>query len=459
MKRDGCPLDRVVAVSGSGQQHGSVWLKGAARTALKNLNAARSLRDQLEGVFSVPDSPVWMDSSTTAQCRTLEKALGGPQAVADLTGSRAYERFTGNQIAKIHRTRPDAYADTARIALVSSFVTSLLAGRQTAIEMSDGSGMNLLDIRAKTWAPAALAATAPDLAAKLDKPVPSHKVVGTLHPYYVEKYGFRRDTMVVAFSGDNPCSLAGLRLQEVGDIAVSLGTSDTMFGSLADPCPSGAEGHIFVNPVDPAAFMAMIVYKNGSLTREFVRDAVAGGQWETFNRLVASTPPGNAGRMGFYLREPEITPPILKPGTHRFDVGGRPVKSFAPAEEARAVLEAQFLSMRRHGAGIGLKPRQILATGGASANPVILRILSDVFGVPVYAADVTDTASLGAAYRALHGWECRRKRRFVSFADVMAAAPPFKKVAAPDAAAHAIYEEMLPRHATLEAQVIRTSAG
>jgi hypothetical protein len=41
----------------------------------------------------------------------------------------------------------------------------------------------------------------------------------------------------------------------------------------------------------------------------------------------------------------------------------------------------------------------------------------------------------------------------------MAAAPPFKKVAAPDAAAHAIYEEMLPRHATLEAQVIRTSAG
>ena len=29
--------------------------------------------------FSVPDSPIWMDSSTTKQCRALEAALGGPQ--------------------------------------------------------------------------------------------------------------------------------------------------------------------------------------------------------------------------------------------------------------------------------------------------------------------------------------------------------------------------------------------
>ena len=43
------------------------------------------------------DSPVWMDSSTTAECRKLEEAVGGAQRLADITGSRAYERFTGNQ--------------------------------------------------------------------------------------------------------------------------------------------------------------------------------------------------------------------------------------------------------------------------------------------------------------------------------------------------------------------------
>ena len=52
-------------------------------------------------------------------------------------------------------------------------------------------------------------------------------------------------------SGDNPCSLAGMRLQRAGNIAISLGTSDTLFGSLAKPKPSASEGHIFANPVKP----------------------------------------------------------------------------------------------------------------------------------------------------------------------------------------------------------------
>lgn len=34
------------------------------------------------------------------------------QKLAEITGSRAYERFTGSQIAKMHQTKPDAYKNT-----------------------------------------------------------------------------------------------------------------------------------------------------------------------------------------------------------------------------------------------------------------------------------------------------------------------------------------------------------
>ena len=44
-----------------------------------------------QNCFSIPDSPIWMDSSTTQQCRQLEQNMGGAQIVADKTGSRAYE--------------------------------------------------------------------------------------------------------------------------------------------------------------------------------------------------------------------------------------------------------------------------------------------------------------------------------------------------------------------------------
>lgn len=37
------------------------------------------------------------------------------------------------------------------------------------------------------------------------------------------------------------------------------------------------------HPCDPAAWFAMLVYKNGSLTREGVRDRRAGGSWDAFS--------------------------------------------------------------------------------------------------------------------------------------------------------------------------------
>ncbi len=457
MKRADGALSKVVAISGSGQQHGSVWFKKGAQSSLQRLDGAKDLKTQLADAFSVSESPIWMDASTTAQCRALEAALGGPQAVADLTGSRAFERFTGNQIAKISQQQAEAYANTERIALVSSFMASLFVGDYAPIDTADGSGMNLMDIRSKTWAPQAVKNTAPDLAGKLGAIAAAHTPIGKISRYFVQRYGFSAGTQIFAFSGDNPCSLAGLRLQETGDIAISLGTSDTLFGSLAQPSPSATEGHIFANPVDPHAYMAMVVRMNGSLTREYIRDQAAGGSWEGFNQALAQTRPGNAGHIGFYVKDPEITPPILKTGMYRFGPNGAKADAFPGPIDVRALVESQFLSMRIHGANIGIRPKSILATGGASANQGLIQIIANVFGAPVFTGEQPNSASIGAAYRALHGWTCAQKGSFVSFAEVMADAPPFKKSATPDSQAHQGYNEMIPTYARLEDAVVKSA--
>lgn len=112
--------------------------------------------EQLGDAFSIKESPIWMDNSTTAQCREIEKACGGEMELARVTGSHGYERFTGPQIKKIFQTQPEVYDNTERISLVSSFMDSLFVGVYAAIDYADGAGMNLMDIKEKTWSKLAL---------------------------------------------------------------------------------------------------------------------------------------------------------------------------------------------------------------------------------------------------------------------------------------------------------------
>ncbi|KAF5921783.1 hypothetical protein HPG69_012954 [Diceros bicornis minor] len=351
MKASGFDFSQVLALSGAGQQHGSVYWKTGASQVLTSLSPDLPLREQLQACFSISDCPVWMDSSTTAQCRQLEATVGGAQALSCLTGSRAYERFTGNQIAKIYQQNPEAYSHTERISLVSSFAASLFLGSYSPIDYSDGSGMNLLQIQDKVWSQACLGACAPHLEEKLGSPVPSCSVVGAISSYYVQRYGFPPGCKVVAFTGDNPASLAGMRLEE-GDIAVSLGTSDTLFLWLQEPTPA-LEGHIFCNPVDTQHYMALLCFKNGSLMREKIRDESASRSWSEFSKALQSTEMGNGGNLGFYFDVMEITPEII--GRHRFSAENHEVSAFPWDVEIRALIEGQFMAKRIHAEGLGYR--------------------------------------------------------------------------------------------------------
>ncbi|KAL6599845.1 hypothetical protein ACP70R_045496 [Stipagrostis hirtigluma subsp. patula] len=398
-------LRRVATVSGSAQQHGSVYWARGAGAALAALDPAEALAPQLAaaGAFAAPESPVWMDSSTTAQCREVEAAMGGALRLAALTGCRAHERCTGPQARRMHQTRPRVYGATERVSLVSSFMASLLVGGYARIDETDGAGMNLMDIHTRQLRQDALEATAPNLEEKIGKLAPAHAVAGKIAPYFVQRFQFASSCIVIQWSGDNPNSLAGLTLSNPGDLAISLGTSDTViidhlvFGVTDTPEPT-LEGNILPNPVDPKTYMVMLCYKNGSLTREDIRNRYAEKSWDVFNRLLEETAPLNGGKLGFYYKEHEILPP-LPVGFHRYFIknltGGsldamveHEVEEFDPPSEVRAIIEGQFMSMRGHAerCGLPVPPKRIIATGGASSNPIILKIMASIFGCPVYSS-------------------------------------------------------------------------
>lgn len=46
---------------------------------LRSLNPEKFLHEQLVTAFSVSPAPIWMDSSTSVECKILEDAVGGPE--------------------------------------------------------------------------------------------------------------------------------------------------------------------------------------------------------------------------------------------------------------------------------------------------------------------------------------------------------------------------------------------
>jgi len=390
--RDEVDVRQIAAICGSAQQHGSVYLNARADAALAGLAPTQPMVEQIRGIFSREQSPIWMDSSTTEESREITAAVGGEAALADRTGSRAFERFTGPQIRKFFKRAPADYAATTRIHLVSSFLASLLSGHHAPIDPGDGSGMNLMDLRARRWWPVALAATAPELDAKLPPVAESWTSIGLLAPYWQKRYGYA-PAHLIAWSGDNPCSLIGTGLVSEGRMAVSMGTSDTVFGLMDDArVDRSGTGHVFGSPT--GAYMGLTVFKNGSLARERVREALA-LDWRAFSDALARTPPASGGIMLPWF-EPEITPAVTTPGVHRY---GQP--SEGPST-IRALVESQQLAMAIHSSWMGVRVETILATGGAAANREILRVMADVFGAEVYQLEVANSAALGAALRAAH---------------------------------------------------------
>ncbi|EKM50041.1 uncharacterized protein PHACADRAFT_264538 [Phanerochaete carnosa HHB-10118-sp] len=471
MKTAGVDLGRIMAISGDGQQHGSVYWSNDAENLLSGLNPSKGLAEQLSPTaFTFQRSPIWQDSSTTRDCRELEEFVGGPQVLADITGSRAYERFTGNQIRRLRRLYPASYAATARISLVSSFMPSLFIGSIAPIEVSDASGMNLMNVLTCKWEDKLLEFCGGlELRQKIGpEPVPGGTVLGNISSYWVERYGFSPQCHIAPFTGDNPATVVAL--SSPGDAILSLGTSTTLLLSIpptTEPPKRFTSSHLLSHPTTLDAHIAMLCYKNGALAREQVRDKYAQGNWQKFNELVEATPAGNDGLLGYYFPLPEIIPPNVE-GTFLFDKDGRPVEeaSANSSVHPRAILESQFLSIRSRIEAIlpeHAPPLQrLVVCGGSSANPVIRQLAADAFGMRVFIAGQQGAAE-GGAHLARFAWWREQNGGRGTFEELQAmdgdedeeGEERLKLVAEPNPKNVDLYHSLVPMYRRCEDEVVR----
>ena len=379
MKEANFPFYRVKSISGSAQQHGTVYYTSSLEHLLQSLSPISDIwYNDLADAFSYPTASNWQDRSTSIELDAFHAALGSADELCHRTGSKAHFRFSGPQMRRRARIGGKQWQNTARMGLISGLVDTLLTGIPRGVEMGEACGTNLMDIQTGDWDDELLslvilqnakvdgvtmeqqqhaASRVKSMLGDVVKPNESASIA----PYLIQRYGFSEDCQVWPITGDNLATIMALPLGR-DDLLISMGTSTTVLLLTEKYAPS-VNYHVFRHPVCDGVYMGMLCYCNGALAREQVRDAInekyntqAQG-WDKFDEVLNEqyakelSTLNTAERVGIYFPLGEIIP-NAKPSKRRWEYSSSKglvelsEDEVSIEEEAKLIIESQALSCR-----------------------------------------------------------------------------------------------------------------
>ena len=371
----------VKAIGVSGQQHGFVPLDktGAVIRAAK----------------------LWCDTSTAAECDEITRKLGGLKQAIRAIGNAVLPGFTAPKILWLKNHEPKNFAKLATILLPHDYLNFWLTGEKV-MEYGDASGSALLDVKKRCWSAAMLKAIGSDIEGKLPPLISSDQPAGRLQTATARQLGLDADVLVSAGGGDNMMGAIGTGNTRPGVITASFGTSGTIYACAGKPVID-PQGEIAAFCDSTNRWLPLLCTMNVTVATEMVRNDF-GWTHERFAAEAARVPAGSNGLLLLPYFEGERTPNVPE-GTGVWL--GLNQKTFDAAHFARASMEGVTLGMNyglRRLAELGVKPRQIRATGGGARSKFWRQIMADVFNAEVVTLKVSEGAAYGAALQALWCW-------------------------------------------------------
>ena len=190
---------------------------------------------QMHGLVAIdasnrPIRPVilWNDGRTAKETAYLNEVVG-KEKLFEYTGNIAFAGFTAPKLLWMRENEPENFAKIHKVLLPKDYINLLLTGAY-ATDLSDASGMLLLDVKNRAWSGEML-----DICGITEAQMPalyeSYEVIGKVKPEIAGTFGLNPDAIVVAGAGDNAAAAVGTDTVGAGGCNISLGTSGTVFVS------------------------------------------------------------------------------------------------------------------------------------------------------------------------------------------------------------------------------------
>lgn len=201
-----CDKTQIAGISFGGQMHGLVVL------------------DEKDRV--IRPAILWNDGRTEKETNYLNEVIG-KEKLSAYTANIAFAGFTAPKILWMRENEPENFAKICKIMLPKDYLAYRLSG-EFCTDVSDASGMLLLDVKHKCWSKEMLAICGIQ-ETQLPKLYESYAVVGNLSKKIAEKLGMPETVKVIAGAGDNAAAAVGTGTVGEGRCNISLGTSGTIF--------------------------------------------------------------------------------------------------------------------------------------------------------------------------------------------------------------------------------------
>lgn len=383
--------DDIVSLGISGQMHGLVMLDEANEV----------LRPAI----------LWCDQRTGKECDELTEKLS-KETLINITANPALTGFTASKILWVKNNEPEIFEKCRHILLPKDYLRFRLTG-EYATEVSDASGMQLLDVPNRKWSETMIEAVGIKKE-YLAKVFESPEITGYINSDTAEKTGLSVETAVVGGAGDNAAAAVGMGVVEEGKAFTTIGTSGVVFAHTNKPIidPLGRV-HTFCCAV-PNAWHVMGVTQGAGLSMQWFKNNFCGEEIikaENGGKPVYIATDDMAASVSIGCDKLLYLPYLMGERTPHLDPDCRGVffgisAMHTKAHFIRAILEGVTYSL--YDCLLVLKemnisPKTMLLCGGGSKSKLWKSIICDTFGLPAETSKSSEAAALGVAILAAVG--------------------------------------------------------
>jgi len=335
---------------------------------------------------------LWNDGRSEAECAELERDW---PALREVTGNIAMPGFTAPKLRWVRKHEPEVFARVAKVLLPKAWLRWRLCGEYIE-DLSDASGTLWLDVGARRWSDAALAACGLT-SDQMPRLVEGNAPAGELAPSLVARWGFRRTPLIAGGAGDNAAGAVAVGAVKPGDAFVSLGTSGVLWATTARFSPNPARAvHAFCHAV-PNTWHQMGVLLSAAASLAWWASVTGRSEAELLAEIDPQAATPSSAWFAPYLSG-ERTPH----NDARVRGGFVGIASdTSRAALTQAVLEGVAYALcdaQQALADSGTVLHDAALIGGGARSPLWAQILADVLAIPLHQVAESDIGcALGAA--------------------------------------------------------------